>query len=928
MPPNVAGLPPEFIRRFEEALMPVCETRDDRRLLLVRAFGTGSKPQTVRFINVELVAPLFAADCCHKLGTEPVVKGLHPLAAILQVVGDWRGAEAVRDLDALIEFCNGLRPAPEAPHLPTHRSVLEREYLERLRLEDLINTDKYTRLAGNTRTRSSAAPGIQSVVARPEFEHFAQRSSGTELGQPRRFEDAVPELLAIRRAAVVGEPGAGKTTVLWKIARELVDAAVNDRGKPIPLLVRLGEWTEPGLPLRAFIASQLGGLGIHLDTLLADRKAALLLDGLNEIPVAQRKKKVPEVAAFLRATPQRELIAIVTCREQDYVGQDLRLDRVTILPLDPHRVLEFAQAYLGKEAGEAFFWRMFGGLKLKRVWELWRSLGVTFGSIFPDRVPLGYAHLILPDTAEDDDRDLRYHIREGGGTLRRKASGMFMFLRNPYMLSVFLQISILDKVLPANRARLFERLVEVLLLREHLASQDRDSGAISLTELGAEVLDGLARLAYAMQRGAVAKGTESDTIERESAVTAFAKSEARRFLSEPQLDAAVNASFIIVGESVRFTNQMLQEYFAARQLLTEIKSRQLRAEDLWPPAHWWERTGWEETAVLMTGITPDGSSSVLRWLADANPEVAAQCAKNSGVTITDSLMKELRDRWLPRLTDLKHDPKPRARAAVGRALGLLTLSSGETLDNRPGVGVVVFANRNRVPTPQIDWVSIDGGRFIYQDDSLEIAAFRIARYPVTYAQFQAFVESSDGWSDKRWWKDFNWTKSDATQPSAQRFKYWNHPRENVCWYEAMAYCRWLSARLTLDIALPTEYQWERAARGRNGREFAYEGKYSTAKSNTSDSIGLTSAVGIYPNGATPIPEGVVDLTGNVQEWCLDIVEEPTYVEVIGSTERAHRGGTWDSRWGNGRAIHRNWSSPRERSELIGFRVVCAAAKHQ
>jgi hypothetical protein len=96
----------------------------------------------------------------------------------------------------------------------------------------------------------------------------------------------------------------------------------------------------------------------------------------------------------------------------------------------------------------------------------------------------------------------------------------------------------------------------------------------------------------------------------------------------------------------------------------------------------------------------------------------------------------------------------------------------------------------------------------------------------------------------------------------QSFKFANHPRETVNWYQAMAFCRWLSWRLgggydlkkvsEWAVRLPTEFEWEKAARGTDGRIYPYKGDFDAKKGNTDDTgSGQTSAVGIFPNGASP-----------------------------------------------------------------------------
>src|SRR5262249_41274737 len=134
----------------------------------------------------------------------------------------------------------------------------------------------------------------------------------------------------------------------------------------------------------------------------------------------------------------------------------------------------------------------------------------------------------------------------------------------------------------------------------------------------------------------------------------------------------------------------------------------LKAQTLWSPERWWGSSGWEETAILLAGLHAQDCSRVLEWLADASPEAAARCARSSGAVVPDATLRSLRDRWMPRLADIVREPRPEARAAVGRALGMLK-ADGLLLDSRPGVGV-------KDSLPDIDWVEIPAGEFQYQNE--------------------------------------------------------------------------------------------------------------------------------------------------------------------------------------------------------------------
>lgn len=239
--------------------------------------------------------------------------------------------------------------------------------------------------------------------------------------------------------------------------------------------------------------------------------------------------------------------------------------------------------------------------------------------------------------------------------------------------------------------------------------------------------------------------------------------------------------------------------------------------------------------------------------------------------------------------------------------------------------------------PDFDWVKMPGGKFYYQKtERPDIGTFYIARYPVTYPQFQVFIE--DGYADKRFWEGLA-QQQDSAAP--QKWPSANHPRENVNWYEAMAFCRWLSFKLTGEIPvleharywpvrLPTEKEWERAARGKKDRRnFPWGRDYLSGYANVDETrtnsgpyrLMRTTAVGMYPHGASP--EGLLDMSGNVWEWTLS----PYMVKdelALGSREgRVLRGGSFDYFDRDAKVHFRLNSFPDFRFDNIGFRVCTA-----
>jgi formylglycine-generating enzyme required for sulfatase activity len=202
-----------------------------------------------------------------------------------------------------------------------------------------------------------------------------------------------------------------------------------------------------------------------------------------------------------------------------------------------------------------------------------------------------------------------------------------------------------------------------------------------------------------------------------------------------------------------------------------------------------------------------------------------------------------------------------------------------------------------------------------------VKPFHIARYPVTYKQFQAFIDAADGYRDDRWWQGLS---RKQPGPHEQRWPYDNHPREMVEWYEAIAFCRWLSAKLGYEITLPAEWQWQQAATGGNpANQYPWGREWEDDHANSQEAgIGQTSAVGIFPAGESPV--GAMDMAGNVWEWCantyfeLEVVSNPST-----STRMALRGGLYSTRApGCGSRFHLDPLNLFSFYGNFGFRLLC------
>ena len=199
-----------------------------------------------------------------------------------------------------------------------------------------------------------------------------------------------------------------------------------------------------------------------------------------------------------------------------------------------------------------------------------------------------------------------------------------------------------------------------------------------------------------------------------------------------------------------------------------------------------------------------------------------------------------------------------------------------SLDNLPG--------RTTPKIPGLKFVGVPPGRFLYGDGKtvLNIEEFWIAVTPITNAMYKLY-------------------KSDWTIPAGKE----NHPVVNVSWDDAQAFCGWAGVRL------PTEQQWEKAARGTDGRTYPWGNQAPSGDlCNFNNIVGGTTPVGHYPKGASPY--GLLDMAGNVWEWCENAHEQGG---------RVIRGGAYnaDASWVG--CAYRDGVGLSGRSEGYGFRVV-------
>lgn len=333
---------------------------------------------------------------------------------------------------------------------------------------------------------------------------------------------------------------------------------------------------------------------------------------------------------------------------------------------------------------------------------------------------------------------------------------------------------------------------------------------------------------------------------------------------------------------------------------------------------------------------------------------------------------------------------PRERAEAGGILGKLS-------DPRPGVGSIVGAiHGSRLP--DILWVEVPAGPFVMgsrEDDQeahgnekpqqqLEIPnCYWMARYPTTVAQYGCFVDDG-GYEEPCWWTQNGWAWRQGewdSQVEDRDYRDWlkqrpaelrgvpmwweeqkgrpNWPVVGTNWFEAVAFCRWLTERIKdekwrmkvwregqvepldlqppisdIRIRLPTGAEWERAARGEDGRRYPWGNEdWDSERGNIGESrMNHATPVGIYPRGATP--SGLLDMAGNVLEWTASLYRPYPYRPDDGRNDpkaegsRVLRGGSWLYLQRYARCAFRYWLISGRFNFNVGFRVVVSLASSE
>ena len=758
------------------------------------------------------------------------------------------------------------------------------------------------------------------------IEESLQREESMVLSPEDRRYSALEQLDQHPRLVLLGDPGGGKTTFVNFVALcmagqilgrsdiglDLLTSPLPDKkgedqearqlwrhGALLPVRIVLRDFAARGLPkngrataqhLWEFLESELRKEGLgdyfpHLRTeLLSSSGCLLLLDGLDEVPEAEKRRdQIREVVeSFVQSLPSCRVL--VTSRVYAYRNQGWELRGFTEATLAP-----------------------FSDGQIRRFVDRW------------------YAHVaplrkLDPEIAEARAGRLKEAIFRN--------ERLHELAERPLLLALMASLHAWrGGNLPEGREELYAGAVDLLLhlwesQRETFDAEGRPVQQPSLAELlevgkdkVRQLLQELAFQAHASQQDA--RGT-ADIPEEKLVARLMSLSRAPGRNPKLLMDYLRERTGLLEarGEGVyAFPHRTFQEYLSACHLTGGSFPKEIAELAREDPSRWREvlvlagakvakgATGsvWQLVeALCQREPDPEGGDLSDVWGAHLAGVVVAESVDLEDVAEWNRAKLERLQRWLVRL--LRDERLP----AVERAL------AGESLA--------------RLGDPRVEVMTVDGmelrevpaGKFLMGDERHEMEIpypFRIGRFPVTVTQFREAVEEGGVKLENS--RGLSWPA--------------NQPMTAVSWHEAQSFCTWLTEkwrgkgriRTNWEVRLPTEAEWEKAARGTEGRKYPWGDEFEAERANAEETgIGRPSAVGCFPRGASPW--GCEELSGNVWEWTLSSWEDSQGgVKESSHMLRVVRGGSCFYGSGDVRCASRYRLGPRNRGGGVGFRVVLA-----
>lgn len=771
-------------------------------------------------------------------------------------------------------------------------------------LEALIDRTSHISISGITGTGS-----VKGALRHPIEKLYTPLRSRGDL-EGFRGLSGLPDLLPRHpRLLLEGQPGAGKTTFLRLVACLLARDVLGvecpdgpswrkrhlglDTGKPLlPVLLRISDLVplltrEEARLLHAdrrrlldLLAAMCEGNEHPIPREAWSRRleggeAILLLDGLDEVADEGLRARIFEV--FRDAAKHWKCPFVVTSRPiQTAALREMGFHLATVEP--------------------------FGQTEIRTFIDHWVAALYETDS---------------PESLSGEGERYRAALVEAICDLPR----IRRLATNPVMLTCLCVVHWNEGHLPEGRSRVYRAVLRWLIaartaLRTQEGFKDRFAwnafARLALAMVNAETGK---RAVFDLEAGAVAVEL---AVRRQfpTLTTEERRQEARRWLAFECLGSGVVEE--LSGKRLRFWHLTFQEFLAALQLAWLDDGDK-------PRVSWWplvrQHLGdaqWRETIELLPGCLLDegGDGRVDKLL-----ERVLGLRGDAGDLATEARVAGIAGRLLQTLSAYQYQPRPEITAAYEAALehsmAIFTPEGAARVPVKDRIAVAEALGRGgdpRLAPNQDNFLAVPG-----------LAGVRLGKYPVTIEEYQRFVESR-GYEESKYWGPAGWElrmKESWEAPGSwmEQLETPNRPVTRISWYEAVAYCHWLTEQRQKGetIRLPTVMEWEKAARSTRGEYPWGETAPDPERANFGQFVGAPTPVGLYLLGVGP--SGHLDLAGNVLEWCDDkfVESNPKLSKGI----RHLRGGCWFYSAVSLRSAYPDGHPAWGRNDVIGFRVVAA-----
>ncbi len=850
-------------------------------------------------------------------------------------------------------------PAP-ATFSPALRDAYLRRVMERCGALSLTGIDPAAAGQRDTDPQlrlNAVYTALLTRSPRPDEGGGLEPRASKKRAEEEPLRSALEQLDRQQRLVLQGDPGSGKSTFVNFVALCLAGEALQDEqahlrhltaplpdeegkdgekrqpwrhGALLPVPVVLRDFAATGLPERGeataetlwnFVAQELKAAcqaecADWLRHELRERGGLLLLDGLDEVPEAERRREQVKRAVEAFAQSFGNCRMLVTSRTYAYQNQGWRLQG-------------FAEATLAP----------FSDGQIRRFVARWYELTADLGRL-PKPEAAGRAELLK-------------RAIFGRPTLHELA-------QRPLLLTLMASLHAWRSGdLPEKREALYAETVDLLLNRweQRLVRRDEQGRYHCIQPSLAEYLKTdkdqvravLETLAFEAHRAQPDLTGTADIAEKDLAYRLFDLRNNPDVNPKRLVEYLRDRAGLLYPRGVgvyTFPHRSFQEYLAACHLTDEDYPDRIAELTRAEPNRW------REVALLAGAKAARGTAAGLWQLADAlcfrePADPAVEPADAWGAQIAAQALIETAN--LAKVGPANQRKLARVQQWLVKLLRDERLPATErTLagDNLAALGDPRFdAGHWHLPAePLFGFIEIPAGGFKMGDDlhRVSLPHYYLARWPVTVAQFAAFVEASGHES----------ADPDCLKGIA------NHPVMWVSWHDALAYCRWLNEQLrkcarerlamekplseperrfwqgladgSLGAGLPSEAEWEKAARGADGRIYPWGNEPDPNRANY-DKTGLsaTSAVGCFPGGTSPC--GCEEMSGNVWEWTRSLYGDYPYPpegpqrqareDLATEGRRVLRGGAFRNYARGARCADRNHNGPDARYDSIGFRVV-------